>query len=233
MKQIFQILWCPLFGIHRDISGTGAYSCNRRTLHAPFCGSFSWWFPSVDETQSFSTLLWWSSKSRSLKTEVMTFLVLTICFNFLEGGKSRISIVCFVTQIQVQSDESRSYTGSQTAWRNTLDQFGNKAIVSLKFPIWQSGNTWSGIDILGTHRVCKTNTLTILMHQMRISTTQVSWKSGGGCENWKSRRKKTRVPWNWAKPSKDRAMPEGDNPSFWDECTKFTFFLTVQFILVF
>jgi hypothetical protein len=23
-------------------------------------------------------------------------------------------------------------------------------------------------------------------------------------------------------PSKDRAMPEGDNPSFWDEFTKFT-----------
>jgi hypothetical protein len=29
-------------------------------------------------------------------------------------------------------------------------------------------------------------------------------------------------------PSKDRAMPEGDNPSFWDEFTKLTFFLTVQ-----
>jgi hypothetical protein len=26
-------------------------------------------------------------------------------------------------------------------------------------------------------------------------------------------------------PSKDRAMPEGDNLSFWDEVTKFTFFL--------
>jgi hypothetical protein len=32
-------------------------------------------------------------------------------------------------------------------------------------------------------------------------------------------------------PSKDRAMPEGDNPSFPDEFTKFTLFLTVQFIL--
>jgi hypothetical protein len=26
-------------------------------------------------------------------------------------------------------------------------------------------------------------------------------------------------------PSKDRAMPEWDNHSFWDEFTKFTFFL--------
>jgi hypothetical protein len=26
-------------------------------------------------------------------------------------------------------------------------------------------------------------------------------------------------------PSKDRAMPEGDNPSFWGEFTKFAFFL--------
>jgi hypothetical protein len=34
-------------------------------------------------------------------------------------------------------------------------------------------------------------------------------------------------------PSKDRAMHEGDNPSFWDEFIKFTFFfLTVQFIFV-
>jgi hypothetical protein len=34
-------------------------------------------------------------------------------------------------------------------------------------------------------------------------------------------------------PSKDRAMPEGDNPSFWDEFIKFTLFLIVQFIFVF
>jgi hypothetical protein len=33
-------------------------------------------------------------------------------------------------------------------------------------------------------------------------------------------------------PSKDRAMHEGDNPSFRDEFIKFTFFLTVLFILV-
>jgi hypothetical protein len=33
-------------------------------------------------------------------------------------------------------------------------------------------------------------------------------------------------------PSKDRAMPEGDNPLFGDEFPKFTFFLTVQFIFV-
>jgi hypothetical protein len=34
-------------------------------------------------------------------------------------------------------------------------------------------------------------------------------------------------------PSKDRAMPEGDYPSFYDEFITFTFFLTVQFIFVF
>jgi hypothetical protein len=33
-------------------------------------------------------------------------------------------------------------------------------------------------------------------------------------------------------PSKDRAMHEGDNPSFWDELMKFTFFLTELFIFV-
>jgi hypothetical protein len=34
-------------------------------------------------------------------------------------------------------------------------------------------------------------------------------------------------------PLKDRAMPEGDDPSFGNEFIKFTLFLTVQFIVVF
>ena len=34
-------------------------------------------------------------------------------------------------------------------------------------------------------------------------------------------------------PSKDRAMHEGDNPSFLDEFMKFTFYLIVLFIFVF
>jgi hypothetical protein len=34
-------------------------------------------------------------------------------------------------------------------------------------------------------------------------------------------------------PSKGRDMPEGDHPSFSDEFSKFTFFLTVEFIFVF
>jgi hypothetical protein len=33
--------------------------------------------------------------------------------------------------------------------------------------------------------------------------------------------------------SKDRAMPEGDNPTISDELTEFTFFVTGQFIFVF
>jgi hypothetical protein len=33
-------------------------------------------------------------------------------------------------------------------------------------------------------------------------------------------------------PLKDRAMHEGDNPSFLDEFVKFTFILTVQFIFL-
>jgi hypothetical protein len=41
------------------------------------------------------------------------------------------------------------------------------------------------------------------------------------------------VPWIEPNPSKDRATPEGDNPSLWDEFRTFTFFLTVQFIFVF
>jgi hypothetical protein len=48
---------------------------------------------------------------------------------------------------------------------------------------------------------CKTNTFTILMHQMRISTIQVSsvmlrskkvGKPEKKCENWKTRRMKTK-----------------------------------------
>jgi hypothetical protein len=82
---------------------------------------------------------------------------------------------------------------------------------------------------------CKTNTLSILMHHMRISTTQVSSVMLRSRKSWKSEREKKNVKTERAvrwKPdsatkSKDRAMPEGDNPSFWDEFTKFTFFFTV------
>jgi hypothetical protein len=34
-------------------------------------------------------------------------------------------------------------------------------------------------------------------------------------------------------PSKDRAMHEGDDPSFWNESIEFDFYLTVKFIFVF
>jgi hypothetical protein len=93
--------------------------------------------------------------------------------------------------------------------------------------------------MLWQHWPYKTNTLPILMHKMRISNTQVSsvmlrskkleipgkkvWKL------WKSRRMKTKIECHETEPksSKDRAMHEGDNPSFWDEFIKFTFFSTV------
>jgi hypothetical protein len=67
------------------------------------------------------------------------------------------------------------------------------------------------------------------MHQMRISTTQVtsvmlrSKKLEIRKKKWKSRRKKAKQRHEInPNPSKDRAMPEGDNPSFWDEFIKFT-----------
>jgi hypothetical protein len=80
------------------------------------------------------------------------------------------------------------------------------------------------------------------MHQMRISTNQVSSvmfkhkKLEIRGENVKTVKEpiKTKQPWNEIGPnsSKDRAMherrnpmPEGDNPSFWDEFIKFTFFV--------
>jgi hypothetical protein len=67
---------------------------------------------------------------------------------------------------------------------------------------------------------CKTNTLPSLMHRMHISTTQVSTvmlrskKLKIQKQNVKNERdvgwKPKRVPWNWAKSVKDRAMPEED-----------------------
>jgi hypothetical protein len=65
--------------------------------------------------------------------------------------------------------------------------------------------------------------LTILMHQMRISTTQVSSvmvrskKLEIRKKNVKTERAVGRKPECREiepNPSKDRAMPEGDNPSF-------------------
>jgi hypothetical protein len=76
-------------------------------------------------------------------------------------------------------------------------------------------------------------TLTILMHQMRISTTQVF--SDAQVEKVGNPKKKM---WKLKEPSdenqtechgiepnlsKDRAMSEGDIPSFWDEFTNLLF----------
>jgi hypothetical protein len=88
---------------------------------------------------------------------------------------------------------------------------------------------------VGNSFTCKTNTLTILMHQMRISTTQVSsvmlrskkLEIWGKCENWKSCRMKTKQ--SAMKLSQIRGwiklhcMPERDNPSFWDELQNLLF----------
>jgi hypothetical protein len=78
---------------------------------------------------------------------------------------------------------------------------------------------------------CKTNVLPILMHQMRISTTQVSSKMLRSKKVGNPIKGETeRAVW-WKpecqeiepNPSKDRAIPKGDYPSFWDELIKFTF----------
>jgi hypothetical protein len=47
---------------------------------------------------------------------------------------------------------------------------------------------------------------------------------------YKSRKKQ--ILWHEIEPnpSKDRAMHKGDNPSFWDEFIKFTFFSTIFFM---
>jgi hypothetical protein len=68
------------------------------------------------------------------------------------------------------------------------------------------------------------------------SDAQVGKVGNSGEKNVKTERAvgwKPECPEIEPNPSKDRAMPKGDNPSFGDEFTKFTFFLTVQFIFVF
>jgi hypothetical protein len=88
---------------------------------------------------------------------------------------------------------------------------------------------------------CKTNTIPILMHQMRMSTNQVSSvvlrpkkvEIRKIVNAAKEPKKPNTVLWN-IEPnlSKDRAMHEGDNPSFWDKFIKSTFFLTELFIFL-
>jgi hypothetical protein len=79
--------------------------------------------------------------------------------------------------------------------------------------------------------------LTIFMHQMQVSVMLRSKKLEIRKKMWKLKEpfdeNQTECHEIEPKPSKDRAMPEGDNPLFWDEFTKLTFFLTVQFIFVF
>jgi hypothetical protein len=85
---------------------------------------------------------------------------------------------------------------------------------------------------------CKTNTLPILMHQMHNSTNHVSQveKVGNPKKKWNLKEPSDEIQTEYNEiepnPSKDRAMPEGENLSSWNEFTKFPFFLTVQFIVV-
>jgi hypothetical protein len=61
-----------------------------------------------------------------------------------------------------------------------------------------------------------------------------SWKTKNNCENCKRAEKPQMLSHEIEpNPSKDRAMHEGDNPLFWDEFIKFTFFLTVLFTFLF
>jgi hypothetical protein len=80
---------------------------------------------------------------------------------------------------------------------------------------------------------CKTNTVIILMHQTRISTTQVSSVMLRSKKLEIRKKGKTERAVGWtpechefeSNPSKDRAMPEGDNPSFCDELWNLLFSL--------
>jgi hypothetical protein len=62
-----------------------------------------------------------------------------------------------------------------------------------------------------------------LLNSLQWCSGRKSWKSEKRWKLWKSRRMKTKTECHEIKPnpSKNRAMAEGDNPSFWD---KFTFF---------
>ena len=77
------------------------------------------------------------------------------------------------------------------------------------------------------------------MHQMRISTNEVSSVVLGSKKlevrkkNVKSvKSRKNEILCHEIEPnlSKDRAMHEGDNPSFLDEFMRFTFYLIVLFV---
>jgi hypothetical protein len=82
----------------------------------------------------------------------------------------------------------------------------------------------------------KTNTIPILIHQISISTNQVSsmvprpkkLETREKCENCERAEKTSQKLCHEidVNPSKYRAMHDGDNPSFSDESIKFTFFLT-------
>ena len=64
--------------------------------------------------------------------------------------------------------------------------------------------------------LCKVNTIQILMHQMRISTNEVtwtekSWKSKKNCEKCKEPKEKPYCAMKFQpNSSKERAMHEGD-----------------------
>jgi hypothetical protein len=74
-----------------------------------------------------------------------------------------------------------------------------------------------------------------LLRSVQWSSGKTSWKSEKQTVKTvkeSSDENQTECHYIELNPWKNRAMPEGDNPSFWDEFIKFTFVLTVQFIFV-
>jgi hypothetical protein len=72
-----------------------------------------------------------------------------------------------------------------------------------------------------------------LIKSLQWYSGQERWKSGKkSVKTVKERKKEIMCHEIEPNPSKDRAMHEGDNPSFCFEFIKFTFFLTVLFIFV-
>jgi hypothetical protein len=130
-----------------------------------------------------------------------------------------------------------TYSGNSSAGKNVpayLLQYKDQDI-SIRLGSYKSFlvcTPYSNVKLIGYQFWC-TRCAFQLFKSLQWCSGRKSWKSEKQIENCeRANGIRTECHEIEPNPSKDRALHEGDNLSFWDEFIKFTFFLTVQFIFI-
>jgi hypothetical protein len=151
------------------------------------------------------------------KSLIQSKIILIICKHRFYGNACRIIRVMGQGYISYRHYSKHQISKPIRVFMNSINMCNNSEFKAHDLSYF-SKMAWKKICRKKTMKIiseeCKTNTLPILMHQMRISTTQVSSVMLRS-KKLEIREKKWAVEWRpecheiKPNPSKDRAMPEG------------------------